>query len=524
MDITYLLTELRRLGVSLSVENENLRLKAPKGSLTAKLRAELSERKPELIAFLRKAEAATRQRPPALQPFPRQERMPLSFSQQRLWFLDQWEPGNPGLNIPGALSITGPLDVSILEKSLRLVVHRHESLRTTFGSGDGKPFQTIKPTVPVLLPLVDIAALTPNDREIHLRKLLTEQVHLRFDLNSGPLFHFLLIKRGKNEYIFLFIFHHIISDGWSIGLFTEELTTLYRAFSGNKLSPLPELPVQYIDFALWQRDWLTGEVVERQLSYWKEQLGENLPDLEFPTDFPRPAKQSGCGECHSIRLSQTLSERLTTLANKEQCTLFMVLLTGFYILLSRYSGQEDIVVGSPVAGRNWREVEGIFGFFLNSLALRTDLSGDPGFIELMDRVKTVTLGAYSHQDIPFEKLLEELAPERDLSRTPIFQVFFNMINLPGGEIELPGLKIEDFPLPVMGTKFDFTIYASQQDKGILFNLVYSTDLFTRERMVEMMEQYQHLLAQAVENPHTAISQFSLITPRSATILPDMKQS
>ncbi|MCK5056391.1 MAG: amino acid adenylation domain-containing protein, partial [Candidatus Aminicenantes bacterium] len=460
---------------------------------------------------------------PPLEPVKREGNNPLSFAQQRLWFLDQWEPGNPGLNIPGAMSLTGALNVPIFEKCLRQVIQRHESLRTTFGDSEGKPFQTIKADVPVSLEEVDITSHDPAKRESHLRKLFAEELRHRFDLSSAPLFRFLLIKRSKNEHVFLLIFHHIISDGWSIGVFIEELTTLYKAFCANKPSPLPELPVQYIDFALWQRDWLTEDVMDRQLTYWKDQFADEPPVLEFSTDFPRPANQSYQGELYSTGLSQTLSVGLIALARKEQCTLFMVLLTAFKILMSRYSGQEDIVVGSPVAGRNWVEIEGLIGLFLNSLALRTDLSGDPDFLELLGRVKETTLGAYSHQDIPFEKLLEEFSPERDLSRTPLFQVFFNMLNLPGIEVELPGLKIGNFPLPIAVSKFDFTIYISQGGKEISFNLVYSTDLFTRERMVEMMEQYQYLLEQVVENPRTTLSQFSLINPRSADVLPDLKQ-
>ncbi len=523
MEIKEFLTKLRSLGVSLSLEKDDLRLTAPKGVLNAELRSELTERKAEVISFLRKAGAAARHDIPVLGRVPREERMPLSFAQQRLWFLDQWEPGNPEFNIPGALRLTGVLDAAILEKALQCIVQRHESLRTTFGSKDGKPFQTIAPAVPVKLPIVDLEAFSPVDRESRLHELLKEEVHHRFDLSVLPLFHFLLIKLDKREYIFLFIFHHIISDGWSISLFTEELTALYDAFYHDKPSPLPDLPVQYADFAVWQRGWLVGEVMERQLSYWKKQLGDNPQTLEFPTDFPRPQVQSGRGDIYSSRLPGKLTAALTDLANKEQCTLFMVLLAGFYVLLSRYSGQKEIIVGSPTAGRSRPEIEGVIGFFLNTLALKTDLSGDPGFIGLLGRVKAATLSAYAHQDTPFEKLLEELAPQRDLSRTPLFQVFFNMLNLPDDNIEMPHLKKEDFVVPVVGSKFDFTIYVIPGDKSIKFELVYSTDLFTRERMIEMMDQYRYLLEQAAADPRKVISQFSLVTPSAEAILPDLKQ-
>ncbi len=523
MSVKDLLTRFRRLGVTISLEEGNLRLKAPKGVLTAELRAELSERKEAVIAFLRKTENAARQLSPGLQPVPRQERMPLSFAQQRLWFLDQWEPGNPELNIPGAMHLTGELDAELLEKCLVVIIQRHESLRTIFGSSEGKPFQTIQPAAAVKLTRVNLADLSPTERESRLQKLTIEQVHHRFDLSAGPLFYFLLIKLGEHEWLFMFIFHHIITDGWSIGIFTEELSALYAAFCHNKPAPLTGLPVQYADFAVWQRDWLTGEVMERQLSYWKKQLGDNPPTLEFPTDFQRPAVQSGRGDVYSTKAAKKLTAALFDLANKEQCTVFMVLLTGFNILLSRYSGQKEIIVGSPTAGRNRREIEGVIGFFLNSLALRTDLSGDPQFVELLDRVKDTTLEAYAHQDIPFEKLLEELAPQRDLSRTPFFQVFFNMLNMPGDSLTMPGLAIEGYPLPIVGSKFDFTIYLFQKSDGFLLKSVFSMDLFTRERMVEMMEQYKYILEQAAANPRTTVSGFSLVAPHDEAILLDLQQ-
>ena len=319
--------------------------------------------------------------------------------------------------------------------------------------------------------------------------------------------------------------HHVVSDGWSIAIFNKEIGLLYHSFSTGQPSPLPELPIQYADFAHWQRQWLQGEVLEAQLSYWKKQLAGAPPSLELPTDRPRPAVQTFHGARQSLVLPKSLTEALKGLSRREGVTLFMTLLAAFKVLLCRYTGQEDIVVGTPIAGRNRAEIEPLIGFFINTLVLRTDLSGDPSFRELLRRVREVALGAYDHQELPFEKLVEELQPERDLSRTPLFQVFFNMLNLESPEShrpELNGLTAEPLLLE-RDSKFDLTFYARERDEEIHLTLVYNADLFCQDRMVETQEQFKHLLSQIAENPDKKIAQLSLITRRAEAVLPNPAQ-
>jgi hypothetical protein len=354
----------------------------------------------------------------------------ISFAQQPLWFLDQLDPGTPAYNIHSAVYLTGRLDVRVVERSLNEIVSRHEALRTTFASQEGGAVQLIAPFLDVSLPVVDLQKLSEVEREIEIQRLTEEESQWRFVLERGPLFRASLWRLGKERHILSLTVHHIVADGWSMRVLFRELGLLYEAFSAGKPSPLSELPVQYADFAVWQRQWLQGEELERLLSYWRDHLGGSLPVMELPTDHPRPAVQTFRGARQSVVLSRALSGFLRDLSRREGVTLFMVLLAAFKVLLHRYAGQAGIVVGTADAGRNRTEVEGLIGFFVNALVLRTDLSGNPTFRELLARVREVCLGAYAHQELPFERLVEELQPERDLSRTPLFQVLFNMHNLP----------------------------------------------------------------------------------------------
>ncbi|MBI4524345.1 MAG: amino acid adenylation domain-containing protein [Deltaproteobacteria bacterium] len=343
-----------------------------------------------------------------------------------------------------------------------------------------------------------------------------------FDLTQGPLLRSTLLRLGSQDHILLLTMHHIVSDGQSMEVLFRELSALYQAFSAGKPSPLHELPIQYADFACWQRQWLQGEVLEKQLSYWRQQLKGAPPVLELPTDHPRPPVQTYRGARQSLALSKTLSQALKALSRQEGVTLFMTLLAAFQTLLQRYTGQDDIVVGTPTAGRTRSEIEELIGFFLNTVVLRTDLSGNPSFRDLLVRVRQVALGAYTHQDLPFEKLLEELQPERDLSRTPLFQVFFNMDSF-GDRLELPGLTAKPPSFLEPGSKFDLTLYFGDQNEEIQFLLVYNADIFEQDRMVEMLGQLEHLLCQIVENPDESIERFSLVTPNAQRYLPNPAQ-
>ncbi|MBD0328231.1 MAG: non-ribosomal peptide synthetase, partial [Pyrinomonadaceae bacterium] len=435
---------------------------------------------------------------------------PTSYAQQRLWFLDQLTPGNPFYNVPTATPISEPLDLAALEQSLNEIVRRHESLRTRFVSINGQPFQLIAPVLTLPLPVTDLRHLSPNERHTQAQHIASEEARRPFDLSCGPLLRTKLLRLGEHENLLLLTMHHIITDGWSQQVFLRELTALYAAFLAGKESPLPELPIQYADYALWQRQWLQGEVLDKQLAYWKQQLAD-LPVLQLPTDHPRPAVQSFEGAEQFLVLSEKLSEGLRALSQREGVTLFMTLLAAFQVLLQRYSGQSEVVVGSPIAGRNRAEVEGLIGFFVNTLVLRTDFSGEPSFREVLRRVREVCLGAYAHQDVPFEKLVEELRPQRDLSRTPLFQVFFNLLNFSDNDLELPELTTGNNGDYEVTAKFDLTLYAGERDRCIQLVLVYSTDLFERTTIRRMLGHFQVLLESIVAQPERHVSTLPLLT-------------
>lgn len=459
---------------------------------------------------------------PPLVPAPRGAELPLSFSQQRLWFLDQMNPGNSAFYIPCVVRLSGDLRVDALEKSFNEIIRRHEALRTNFVSVNGQPAQVIASEMPLSLPVIDLQNITGSD-QAEVERLIIAEAHHPFNLAQGPLLRATLLQLDTQERLLLITMHHIISDGWSLGVFVQELAALYKSFLNNRPSPLDDLPIQYADYARWQRDWLRGEVLEAQLEYWVKQISGSPPVLELPTDRPRPPVQTYHGAKQSLVLSLELTEALKSLSCREGVTLFTTMLAAFKLLLHRYSGQDDIVVGSPIAGRNRGEVERLIGFFLNTLVLRTDMSGNPTFRELLQREREVTLGAYAHQDVPFEMLLEALQPERDLSRTPLFQVFFNMLNFPKIEMDLPGLTIELLWTPEIESKFDLTLYVEERADGIHLDLVYRTDLFDQPRMVEMLEQFMLLLSQVTQAPEHQIGSFSLVTPAAVTLLPDPTQ-
>ena len=446
---------------------------------------------------------------PPLEPATRDAQLPLSFSQQRMWLLDQLEPDTPTYNISHALRLSGTLDTEALRRSLKEIVSRHEALRTTFAAVDGEPVQTISPAMDTKLPVEDLGRLPQAERDAEAKRLALEEKRRPFDLERGPLFRARLLRLVEEEHVLLVSMHHIVSDGWSMGVFWRELGALYGAFSRGGPSPLPELPIQYADYALWQRRWLSGEALDEQLGYWKEQLA-GLTVLELPTDHPRPAVQTHRGARRSLALSESLTQALKDLSRQEGTTLFMVFLGALQVLLSRYSGQEDIAIGTPIAGRTRAETEELIGFFVNTLVMRTDLSGDPSFREALSRVREVALGAYDHQDLPFEKLVEELQPERDLSRVPLSQVFFALQNMPQEALELPDLALEQQKVESGTVKFDLSFFLSEVEQGLRGRLVYNADLFDDDTIERMLGHLQTLLKGIVEDPDRHLSELPLL--------------
>ncbi|HVG20491.1 MAG TPA: amino acid adenylation domain-containing protein, partial [Blastocatellia bacterium] len=442
---------------------------------------------------------------------PRDSDLPPSFAQLRLWIIDQFDPGSPLYNIYAAVGLSGALNTPALEKSIGEILKRYEALRTTFTISGGQVVQVINEISDWRLPVTDLRQIDEYGREREAMRIAAEEARGSFDLEAGPLFGANLLRLGDENHWLLVTMHHIVSDGWSMGVFVRELAALYEAFSEGKPSPLEELPIQYADFAVWQREWLQGDELVRQLDYWKQQLADSPPALELPTDRPRPPFQTFSGTHESLHVSNDLTEALKGLSRREGVTLFMTLLAAFDVLLYRYSGQEDILVGAPIANRNRQEVEGLIGFFVNTLVMRTDLSGGPSFLELLGRVREVTLGAYAHQDLPFEKLVEELHPVRDLSRTPLFQVMFDLQNAPAEPLKLEGLSVT--PLPVEGrtAKFDLTLTLAESEGGLVGSLEYNTDLFGAATVKRMLEHFQVLLAGAVASPDEKISRLPILT-------------
>ena len=438
---------------------------------------------------------------------------PASFAQQRLWFLDRLQPGQSVYNVPFAMRLTGSLRVDVLQRSLDTLLKRHEVLRTVFSEDEtGNPIQVVNGWQQVELPITDLRNASLERREEEARSLLLELSRLPFDLQKGPLFRANLIRVADEEHIFSLVFHHIIVDGWSWSVVLKEIASLYKAFLQDLPSPLPDLPIQYGDYASWQRDQIQGEQLTKLLNYWRRQLDGAPPILELPTDFQRPAVQSYRGEVLPAIVPKRLLDSLQELAAGEGCTLFMVLLAAFNLLLARYSRQDDIVVGTPIAGRLRSELEQLVGFFVNTLAFRTDLSGNPSFQELLRRVREVTLAGFAHQELPFEKMVEELRPDRRLSHTPVFQAMLFLHNVPRTSIELPGLTLESMEVTSGTAKFDVMMSAAVKPDGLRLGLTYNVDLFRASTMQAMLSHFQYLLESIVANPRQPISSLPLVGP------------
>ncbi|HSF40688.1 MAG TPA: amino acid adenylation domain-containing protein [Thermoanaerobaculia bacterium] len=443
---------------------------------------------------------------------PRDGDLPLSFAQERLWFLDQLQPGLSTYNIPSALRMTGPLAPAALASAFTEVVRRHEALRTTFRAVAGQPVQRIAPPAPFGLPIVDLSALAAGAREREAGRLTAEETARPFDLVHGPLLRAGLVRLEESEHLLLATLHHIVSDGWSMGVLVRELGEAYQAFAQGRRPSLPALPVQYADWAVWQRQWLQGDVLEAQLGYWRRQLGGGLAVLELPADRPRPAVATFRGDHRAFALPASLTESLEALGRREEATLFMTLLAAFDVLLSRLTGQTDVPVGTPVAGRGRGEAEGLIGLFLNTLVLRGDLSGDPGFRDLLVRLRGTALDAYAHQDIPFEKLVEDLQPQRSLNQTPLFQVMLVLQNTPEGTVGAGDLTLAPVPAPASTSRFDLTLVLQPAGDGLHGSVEYRSDLFDGTTVERWLGHWRTLLEGLAADPDRRISDLPLLTP------------
>ncbi|MFP2902796.1 condensation domain-containing protein, partial [Corallococcus sp. 4LFB] len=454
---------------------------------------------------------AARPPPSALEPIARDEAPPLSFAQQRLWFIDQLEPGSALYNVPVAVRLQGTLQRGALVRALNEVVRRHEALRTTFEPHEGQAVQRIHPHARLPLADVDLEGFTREQREEEVRRRLGLELAEPFDLNRGPLIRASLLRLESTEHVLLITMHHIVSDGWSLGVLIREVGALYAAFAEGRPSPLPELPLQYAGYAAWQRGWLQGETLQKEVDFWRGKLAGAPPVLELPTDRPRPAVRGNAGAVHSFLLPSPLAQALRELAHREGASLYMVLLAGWQALLSRYSGQTDISVGSPIAGRTRAELEGLIGFFVNTLVLRAQVDGEASFRELLKQVRGTVLEAYEHQEVPFEKLVEALQPERSLSHTPLFQTLLALQNMPEGEARLPGLTMKPLELEIRTSKFDVSLFFTETSQGLSGSVEYSTDLFEAETVRRMVEHLRVLLEGVVAKPEEAVGRLPLLT-------------
>jgi amino acid adenylation domain-containing protein/thioester reductase-like protein len=436
--------------------------------------------------------------------------LPLSYAQQRLWFLAQFDLNSASYNIPVGLRLVGTVNVVALEQSFREIIHRHEALRTNFITVDGKPSQIIQTQPNWSVAIVDLQHLPTSEQEITAQKLVQQQAIEPFDLAHDALIRATLVVLSPTEQWLLMCMHHVVSDGWSMSVFVQELQALYNAYSIGQPSPLLPLPIQYADFALWQRQWLQGEVLKSQFSYWKEQLANAPTFLPLPTDRSRPAVQTFNGAHLEFSLSAELTQKLVKLSHEQGCTLFMTLLAVYNTLLYRYTGQEDILVGTPIANRDRSEIEGLIGFFVNTLVMRTNLAGNPSFSELLPRIREMALGAYAHQDLPFEMLVDALQPERDLSHTPLFQVMFVLQNTPTTEIELTGLSVSSLPMQSSTAKFDLTLVMENTVNGLVGWWQYNTNLFDSTTIERMSSHFVTLLESILAKPQERISQLPML--------------
>ncbi|MCY1023457.1 non-ribosomal peptide synthetase [Pyxidicoccus sp. MSG2] len=504
-----ILNEIAEVGATIAVDGSNLRLGSPKGRISSELRERIRANREALIAFLGARNARSGGRAPLVR-VARDKPLTLSFAQQRLWFLNELEPGNPFYNIPVAVRLRGSLDIAALHASLNEVVRRHEALRTRFVVIDGTPFQQIVPHLTLTLAQEDLSALSGDLRETQALARMQEEARTPFDLVEGPPIRVKLLRLEAAEHLLLLTLHHIVADGWSMGVLVREMGALYAAFAQHRPSPLPELQIQYADFAQWQREVLSGEELDRQVAYWKARLDGAPTLLSLPTDRPRPATQSYRGATHSFEVPPAITAGLRAMGLRSGGTLFMPLAAALNVLLARYSGQRDVCIGTAIANRTRGEIEPLIGFFVNTLVLRTRMEDDPSFLELVEQVRRTALEAYAHQDLPFEQLVDVLAPERHLSHTPLFQVMLGLQNAPMGQLALSNLVLELDEAHSKTAKFDLTFFFTEAGERLQSIIEYSTDLFDSSTIERMARHFLVLVEAAVARPQTPISRLPLL--------------
>ncbi len=510
MTVVELLLELHERGIELEVDGDRLRTRGPKGALTDQLRAQLAAHKQDVLKQLRRARPDRALRKPPLVPLPRDGAMPLSFAQQRLWFLDQLEAGW-GFNMPMAFRLRGDLDVEALRRSVAAIVDRHEILRTTFLLHDDRPVQHIAPTLTVPLIVEEIADVEEVDQLGVALRRIHEEARGLFDLERGPLLRSKLLRFDPANHVLILTLHHIVTDGWSLAVLMRRLTEHYRAFVLGGVPDVPELPVQYADFAAWQRSWLQGERLKELVAQWRSRLPKQLVQLNLPTDRSRPAVQTYEGRQCALNLPESVYSPLRQVGREYEVTPAMVLAAALRVLLLRYTNQDDIVLGSPIANRNRREIEGLIGFFVNILVLRVDCSGDPTFGELLRREREASLAAYDNQDLPFECLVEELEPERNLSRNPLFEVLFAVLNAPKAPLSLPGVVATSVDEGTTTTRFDLEVHVLESRGGLSVHFIYNVDLFDAPTIERMVAHYERLLEAIVAAPDARLSELPLLS-------------
>src|SRR5581483_7013131 len=471
---------------------------------------ERSHQKLKLLEYLLQEEGIGSTGQPAISRRQNLQEFPLSFAQKRLWFLNHLEPG-PHYNDHFNLRFQGALQLPVLQNCLDEIVRRHEALRAVFLMKEGKPIQRISAPFHVPMPYTDLAPRPDSERMSQAMQLAVEAAREPFDLQTGPLLRARLLRLAEQDHVLNLTIHHIAIDGWSRGVFLKELGILYQAFLAGQPSPLPELPIQYADFAVWQQQWMEDKALAKQLAYWKQQLAGAPALLEWPTNFPRPERLRYNGARLPTSVPKPLTESLKNLSQREGCTLFMTLLAAFQTLAARYTGQNDILVGSPIANRNRVEIEGLIGCFVNTLVLRADLSENPTFREVMSRVREMALGAYAHQDLPFERLVEQLHPVRTQNHNPVFQVAFILQNAPMPAWRAGALSISPFEIDSGIAKFDLTMSLEETSEGLSGWIEYATDLFAPDAIARLRGHYQILLEGIVANPDQSISVLPMLT-------------
>ena len=512
--IKQFILDLRTFDIKLWVENGRLRYSAPPGVMTMARKHQLRERKAELLAFLSNSNGYA---PQAIQPVAREGDLPLSFAQQRIWFLEQLEGESATFNMSAALRLEGKLNIPALRRTMNEIVNRHEALRTTFPVVNGVPHQAIAPYLELPLPIMEFGLgaesgfLTKEAQQAEVERLTEKEAKRLFDLVNGPLLRVKLLRLAEEEHVLLITMHHIISDGWSIGVFVREWGQLYTAYMAGQPSPLPELPIQYLDFAQWQQKTLQGKKLEKLLSYWQKQLEGAPPLLELPTDYLRPAIQSLRGGRELLKIDFELMDKVKKLSQANGTTEFMTALAVFGVLLSRITGQDDLLIGCPIASRNRHEIEHLIGCFINTLVMRIKLSDNPTFLELLQQVRDTSLDAFAHQDLPFEKLVEVLQPTRNMSHAPLFQVMFVLQNMPIGELHLPGLKITELKSDHLTADFDLTLFMGNDEKEWGCTWEYSADLFHPATIQRMMGHFHLLLKAVTDNPKQRVQHLPLLT-------------